>query len=151
MDKNVLVTVTGLLFTGSGEDEKDYIDVITPGQYYRRDDRHYLIYDEMLEGCDTPIHNLIIIAPEKISIRKNGVVATEMVFRSRQTTNTYYSTPFGNLDLSVTTRRIDVTVKEEQIEADIRYRLTINGEQKNDCFVKLLVQPQAENSGFKLC
>ena len=150
MERNVLVTVTGLLFTGSGEDEKDYIDVITPGQYFERDNRHYLVYEEVLEGCDTPIHNLITIAPEKISIRKNGVVATEMVFRPHHTTNTYYSTPFGNLDLSVTTHRIEVNVRVEGIAADIRYRLMINGEQKNDCFVKLLVQPQTKDGGFNL-
>ena len=33
MKKEVLITVTGLLYTGDGEDEKDYIDVITPGLY----------------------------------------------------------------------------------------------------------------------
>lgn len=150
MKKSVLITVTGLLYTGSGEDERDYIDVITPGQYYFRDEKHYLVYEERIEGCDLPIRNLVTVSPGRVRIRKTGIVSTEMSFEPKKETGTWYSTPYGRMEMSVFTHRITIKETEENIDAEVRYRLLIGGTQQNECFVRIRVQPQGEESGFTL-
>ena len=47
MTKEVLVTVSGLQSMGG---ESDQIQVITAGNYYRKNGKHYIVYDEMIEG-----------------------------------------------------------------------------------------------------
>ena len=150
MKKNVLITVTGLLYTGSGEDERDYIDVITPGQYYYRDERHYLVYEEQIEGCEIPIRNLITISPGRVGIRKTGVVSTEMSFEPNRETGTWYSTPFGRLEMTIYTQRICMRETEENIDVEVRYRLLVGGNHHSDCFVRIRVEPQGEESSFSL-
>jgi len=150
MKKDVLVTVTGLIYTGDGEDEKDYIDVITPGKYYQKEGRHILVYEEMLEGCDEPIRNFVTITPDHVKIRKSGIVCSEMEFRTGETRTAFYSTPFGELEMSAETSSVTLKEREEELLADIRYTMTINGIQKNNCFVKILVQPKGEGSGFSV-
>lgn len=150
MKKDVLITVTGLIYTGGGEDEKDYIDVITPGKYYLKDGRHILVYEEMLEGCDEPVKNFVTAGPDYVKIRKSGIICSEMEFRTGETRNAFYSTPFGELQMSTDTTSVTLTEDEEQILADIRYTMTVNGVQRNKCFVKILIQSKDEESGFSI-
>ena len=143
MKRNVLITVTGLLFTGTGEKEEDYIDVITPGKYYEREGRHFLLYEEVLEGVSDPVRNRITLIPGRAEMRKSGVIETEMIFIPKQETRTWYNTPFGQLEMQIYTSRITMTEREEELRVEIRYKLTIGG-QDQDCFVKILVQPTGE-------
>ena len=50
MDREVLVTVSGLLFMADEEAERQDIEVIAPGQYYWKNGKHYITYDEMAEN-----------------------------------------------------------------------------------------------------
>ena len=150
MKRDVLITVTGLLFTGNGEDEKDYIDVITPGLCYSRGEEIFLFYEEQMEGFEEPVRNRVSLRPGRAVITKKGLVTAEMIFEPGKNTTSWYSTPFGKLDLSVHTSRISLKESPDRIEADIRYELFLNGGQANRCFVKILVQPQGEDSSFIL-
>ena len=142
MKKDVIVTVSGLLYVGKGEDEQDYIDVITPGRYYEKNDRHYIVYDEVMEGLEEPVHNLMSIAPDRVMLKKSGMIATQMEFCPKQHTDTYYSTPFGRIDMDIYTQRIRIQESEDEINVDIRYHLGLGSQEKEHCFVKVKVQPQ---------
>ena len=43
MNKEVLVSISGLQFSN---DDKDVLEVITIGDYYKRNGRHYLLFDD---------------------------------------------------------------------------------------------------------
>lgn len=150
MVKDVMITVSGMLYVGTGRDEKDYIDVISPGQYYWRGDKHYLVYDEIAEGCDTPIRNIMKFDAEQVSIRKSGVINTEMVFRQGMETFSNYTTPYGVLDFSIQTQKIRIEESDQLLEADVRYRLTVNSQARENCFIKVRVQPRTPDGGFRL-
>jgi len=150
MKKDVLITVTGLIYTGDGEDEKDYIDVITPGKYYLKEGRHFLVYEEVLEGCDDPIRNFVTVSPDYVKIRKSGIVCSEMEFCTGESRTAFYSTPFGDLQMETDTSAVTLTETDVQIRADIRYTMTVNGVQRNNCFVRILVQSRDSGSGFSI-
>ena len=96
MTKEVLVTVSGLQSMGG---ESDEIQVITPGNYYRKNGKHYIIYDEVVEGVPGVIKNKIRITEgEKIEIMKNGVTNTHMIFEKDKINLTEYQTPYGDAD-----------------------------------------------------
>ena len=53
MTKEVLLTISGLhydTFPGEEYNESEPIEVITPATYYLKNGKHYVVYDEMVEG-----------------------------------------------------------------------------------------------------
>ena len=48
MTKDVLITISGIQ-TIDGE-VNDPIETVTPGEYYFRNGKHYILYDEVQEG-----------------------------------------------------------------------------------------------------
>ena len=47
MTKDVLISISGLQFAGGENSEP--VEVITSGSYYKKNGRHYILYDEVAE------------------------------------------------------------------------------------------------------
>lgn len=75
MTKEVLLTISGLHYDSlPDEDENEPIEVITPATYYLKNGKHYVIYDEMVEGMPGTIQNKIRIAGNNLlEIKKAGL------------------------------------------------------------------------------
>ena len=67
MTKDVLVSISGKHIdimedpTRGYETGDDSIEVVTPANYYCKNGKHYIIYDEVLEGMAGSIRNKIKI------------------------------------------------------------------------------------------
>ena len=49
MTKEVMLSIRGLQFElGAGNEE---IETIQWGQYFKKNDTHYVVYEELMEGC----------------------------------------------------------------------------------------------------
>ena len=51
MTKDVIVSISGLhmdMMSTAFKDEEDAIEVVTPANYYCRNGKHYILYDEVL-------------------------------------------------------------------------------------------------------
>ena len=48
MTKEVLVSLKGLQL--SPDEQSDAVEVIAPGEYYLRNDKHYILFEEAIEG-----------------------------------------------------------------------------------------------------
>ena len=59
MTKEVLVTIRGMQFAKQEEGDLEPIEVITAGDYYKKNNKHYVIYDEIIEGFDGTTRNII--------------------------------------------------------------------------------------------
>ena len=68
MTKDILVRVRGVQTIG---EEEDTVEMITPGTYYVKNGKQYLIYDESLDETGTPTHNLSLIHISRRSIRSS--------------------------------------------------------------------------------
>ena len=59
MTKDVLLSIKGLQI---GENEQnDTIEVISPGDYYFRNGKHFFMYEEVMEGQKESTRNMIKI------------------------------------------------------------------------------------------
>ena len=56
-------------------------------------DRHYVVYEEIVEGHKDTVKNTIKIRPAGVDIIKNGVAAAHMVFEKNKKNVTLYQTP----------------------------------------------------------
>ena len=65
MTKEVLISVQGLQIVdneveeAASDEELDRIETICPGEYYYRNDAHFLLYEEIVEGFPEPVKNMI--------------------------------------------------------------------------------------------
>ncbi len=129
MKKNVVITVRGLQRAVSDDEP---VEVISAGTYLRKADTHYLSYEEADEDGKIT-KNRIKITPESIEMTKQGGITTQMIFVKGQKQYACYATPFGELTLGMTTNYIKVTEEEQQISAELRYDLEINGAHMSEC------------------
>lgn len=136
MKKNVVITVRGLQ---REVDDNEPVEVISAGTYLRKADTHYLSYEEADEDGKIT-KNRIKITPDYIEMTKQGGITTQMLFAIGQKQYTCYATPFGDLTLGVTTKMINLAEEEQQISAELRYDLEVNGAHMSECELDINVK-----------
>ena len=139
MTKEVAVTISGLQLA---EGDQDNIEMVHLGEYHEKDGVHYLFFDEMLEGHDKPVRNMLKLNERSLSVRKRGPVTAEMIFEEGTTSETAYNVPFGSFMVTTRTTGIRLGVEEEKIEMTASYELCINGEHCSDCDIRVKVEPR---------
>ena len=72
MTKDVLVSVRGAHIA---DGETNNLEVITAGSYYFKNGKHYIIYDEILEGEEGSIRNTIKANADSVDMIKGGAGA----------------------------------------------------------------------------
>ena len=137
MTKDVLLTISGLhfdTFSEETEEANEPIEVITPATYYLKNGKHYVLYDEVVEGMLGSIRNTIkITGDSKLEMKKTGITNTNMVFEKEKINVTQYDTPYGEMMVGVYTKDMKVNVEEHNIDVSIAYALDVNSEKVADC------------------
>lgn len=136
MKKNVVITVRGLQADINADEP---VEVISAGTYLRKENTHYLSYDELDESGKIT-KNRIKITPEAIEMVKQGGISTQMLFRLGEKQYSCYSTPFGDLTLGMTTKDIQVEEEKHQLFAKLLYGLEINGQHMSECKLDIEVK-----------
>lgn len=143
MTKDVILTISGLhseTFAGQDE-ENDPIEVITPAVYYFKNGKHYIVYDEVVEGMPGTIKNKIRITGDYLlEIMKSGISNTHMVFEKDKIHMTQYETPYGELMVGAFTRDMKVSETDDSIGIRVSYVLDINGEKVADCNITMNIR-----------
>lgn len=150
MTKEVLLTLQGLQFD-QREENADRIETVTVGDYYKKNDRHYVIYEEVTEGFDRPTKNRLKFSDHMVELTRNGLVNVHMMFQENKKNMSNYNTPFGQILVGIDTKRISIDEREDNIVVDVDYALDINYEFLSDCHIKIDIRPKGkENGGFTL-
>ena len=148
MTKEVLLSLRGLQFDAASADG-DKIETITPAEYYKRNDSHYIIFDEAMEGFAESTKNIMKFKNNSLDLTKKGLVNVHMTFEENKKNMTNYSTPYGDILIGIDARSIRLQEEEERIVVDVDYALEINYEHFADCKIKVDVRPQGKE-GFVL-
>ncbi len=135
MTKEVLVKISGLQF--ATEQEAEPVEVITAGDYYMRNGKHYIVYEEVAEGFDGKTRNIIKLDEKYLDITKKGVSNVHMVFEKNRKNVSYYHTPFGSILIGIDARDVQVKETEDRIDVEVKYALEVNYEFLADCNIKM--------------
>lgn len=124
MKKKAIISIS----SSQINDKEDAIEVVTPGEFYKRDDKYYAIYDETeisgMEGTTTTLK----ISPNKLLLERVGTTSASMEFQEKNEHITLYNTPYGVLELKINTNKLDVNVNEKGGEVFINYNMSISGQ-----------------------
>ena len=138
MTKDILLRLKGLQFVGEGEEEP--LEVIAPGTYFEKNGKHYVRYDEVMEGFEGTVQNLIKVDGSSMEVTKRGVANAHMIFEENKKNLTYYNTPFGNLLVGIVATDIDLQMTEDTLDVKVDYALEVNYEHLADCTISMNVQ-----------
>ena len=70
MTKDVLLSIRGLQFVAREEEDIEPVEMITAGDYYKKNGKHYIMYDEVMEGFDGNTRNIIKLTEDSLDITK---------------------------------------------------------------------------------
>lgn len=143
MNKEVIINISGLQLDAGTEEP---IELMTTGDYYLKNGKHYVIYDELTDDSQV-VKNRLKISPKVVEVTKKGASSSHMVFERGKENLTYYDTPFGSLLLGINTSKIDLEEKEDSMALHIDYGLSINSDHVSDCSIDVsIASKQQEHS-----
>ena len=121
MTKDVFLTITSA--HSHPDSETDHIDLMTHGTLTDLDGALEVSYQETeltdMEGTTTSI----IVQGSQVTLMRNGPVCSQMVFERGRRHLSVYSTPYGNLEIAVFTRRLENRLTPQGGTLEIDYAL----------------------------
>ena len=143
MEKEVLIALKGLQFA-LDEEGANALETITPAEYYKRNDSHYVIFEELMEGFTDTTKNVIKFRDSQLEVTKKGLVNVHMVFEENRKNMTSYATPFGNFLIGIDTDEVEIREEEDRIQVNVAYTLEANYEHMADCKIEMSIRPREE-------
>ena len=148
MTKDVIIGISGLQFTG--EENSDSLEMIAPGEYYYKNGKHYIKYEEVIEGFSETNHNLVKIDQTRLELTKKGLTNLHMIFEENKKNLSCYQTPFGSLMIGIEGGPVTIRETADQIRVYAKYSLAINYEHVADCVIQMNIQSKdAGDFSFK--
>ena len=124
-------------------EEEEVLETITPAKYYLKNGKHYVLYDEVVEGFSGVIKNKIKITDGKIlEIIKTGSTNSHMIFEEGKNNLTIYDTPYGQFHMEMYTKALEILEYEDEISAKVEYSLAVENKKVADCIVFLSIKPK---------
>jgi uncharacterized beta-barrel protein YwiB (DUF1934 family) len=149
--KDVLISIQGLQFAGSevgaaaNDEELDKIETICTGEYYCRNNAHFILYDELVGdtsvGDDNEtIKNVLKLRDKEFTLTKKGVMNVQMVFAQGEKTMAEYRTPYGSIMIALDTKSVEYKEEADSFHININYGLEANYQFVADCNIKIDVK-----------
>ena len=139
MKKNVKVSISGI----QNNDGEETVEVVSVGEMMQRDDHICVSYEEAADnaaGVDCQlVKSMLKVKPDQIEIIKKGAAQTHMVFIEDRDTISYYSTPFGELEVAIHTDRLERRERDNGFQILLEYALEINASHMSNCNVDIRV------------
>lgn len=99
MTKDVVVSLKGLQL--APDQQSDAVEVIAPGEYYIRNNKHYVLFEEIMEGETQTLKNMLKFNDNYLEFTRKGPMSVHMIFEKGKKNLTYYYTPFGSIQIGI--------------------------------------------------
>jgi uncharacterized beta-barrel protein YwiB (DUF1934 family) len=140
MTKDVILTISGLHATDGESDAP--VEIMAPAQYYQKNGKHYVLFEEVLEGLEGKIKSTIKFTENSVELLRSGAAATRMVFEKEKEHSMLYQTAMGPLWISVYTEEIFVHLEESKMNISIEYLLKSGDDVITESSVYLKIRPK---------
>ena len=138
MTKEVIITICGL--QNGPETDGEPIEMIVSGEYFLKNNKHYILYDEVMEGEERVTKNRIKISNGHMELTKHGVVNVNMIFEENVKNITQYVTPYGSLSMGIDAKKVAIHESENEIDIAVEYGMEMNDEFVADCNISINIK-----------
>lgn len=136
MTKDVLIKVSGMQF----DVQDEAIELMVPGSYYMKNDKHYVLFEEQPESNGPVTKNIVKFDDSFFEMMKKGGNHSYLRFDKNKKNSTVYQTPAGPIQVDVLTHEFIVKEEEREITVKVKYALDINYQFVSECEVDFKVQ-----------
>ena len=110
----------------------ELIEVVTPGSLKKENDVCIELHFNSaknteisgMSGTDTKLR----IGDEYIILEREGTTSTKMHFEKGKPTISLYNTPYGMLELTIQTKKLDIDITEDGGDVEIDYEMQVAGQ-----------------------
>lgn len=122
--KDVIISIEG--FQAYEDTDNDDICLVTEGKLTQQEDALDLSYEESaLTGMEGTTTTFQIRGP-RVTLLRTGTVCSQMVFEEGRRHLSLYSTPYGNLEVGVSTSKLRSTLSSAGGRLEIDYSIEID-------------------------
>ena len=139
MNREVELVLSGLHASGQ-EQESEAVETVQPAQYFKRNDSHYLLYEEKMDEDQAPCRSRIKFRDHLLELTRQGTAEMHMIFEENKRHVVPYNTPYGQLLLGIKTRRVQVEEQKDRICVTVEYILDQGGEPFSESCLKLYIR-----------
>lgn len=126
--------------SNQGESDEDIIEVITAGEFYKKECFYVAVYEETeisgMEGTTTTLE----LYENSISLIREGTTNATMHFQGNNEEISLYNTPYGALEIKIKTSFISIKVGDNGGEALIKYAMSISGQAPQNMVLKVNIK-----------
>lgn len=137
MNNNAIIRIAGLQTV---DDTGDSIEMLAGGKHYVKNDKHYLIYDEIDDENGMKTKNTVKFNEDIVEVMRKGTINGKLVFAKGKNNQSLYSTPFGDLLVEIFTKDISVIQSQDNVNVKIDYELYANNSKISDSKIEIDVK-----------
>lgn len=142
MKKDAMISIKGIY---SNDGEKDMVELLTCGRFYRKNNSYWLCYEESettgFEGQRTTLH----VEKDRVTMRRSGSFDSQLIIERGSRHQCLYDTGYGAITVGINGREINSTLTDDGGEVDFSYAMDINSALTSENRVIIRVEPQQEN------
>ncbi|MBS6601065.1 MAG: DUF1934 domain-containing protein [Clostridium sp.] len=138
MGKKAIISV----ISNANIEEDDMIEVVSPGSFEKIEDGFKATYEETeisgMEGTTT----ILTIKENQVILEREGTTSTKMIFKEDEDSIVLYNTPYGMLEIAISTNNLDVKIDEDGGKLDIEYEMSVYGQPPFNTKLSLSIKVQ---------
>ena len=125
MEKKAIISIVSNASMVDG----DVIEVVSPGKYIKMDSGYKAVYEETeisgMEGTTT----ILTIKDKEVLLEREGTTSTKMLFNEKEPSVSLYNTPYGMMEITINTKKLNVEVNDNGGNIKIDYDMAIAGQE----------------------
>ncbi|MBS7316100.1 MAG: DUF1934 domain-containing protein [Clostridiaceae bacterium] len=142
MRKDVIIQINGCPKYDDADGE--VIELKTAGRLYRKNGSYYIMYKESeltgMEGITTTLK----VEDKRVTLMRNGMYPTQMIFEKGQRHFGIYNTEFGSLTIAVSARDVRNSMTDSGGDLFIDYSIEVDHVLTGENLFKIQVKEAGE-------
>lgn len=123
-------------------DKEDVIEVVTPGDFYKKENFYYAVYEETeISGMNGTMTTLKI-SKDKFSLIRMGSTSAKMDFDKKTKSVSMYNTPYGTLELKIETKDLEIDIDDNGGSVLVNYNMSLSGQTPYNTILKINIKTQ---------
>ena len=122
--------------------EEDIIEVVTPGDFYKKENYYYAVYEETKISGMSGTTTTLKIGKDKFSLIRMGSTSAKMDFDKKTKNISMYNTPYGTLELKIETKDLDIDIDDNGGNVLINYNMSLSGQTPYSTMLKINIKTQ---------
>lgn len=124
MEKSAVISIRSF----SDLDKDEVIEVVTPGRFHLGESEFKAVYEESeISGMDGTTTTLVI-KDDVLVLEREGSTSTRMEFKKGEDVISLYNTPYGMMNINISTKELDIDMDEDGGVIYTKYVLGLEGQ-----------------------